>query len=524
MDPQTRSKGFSPQEQIISVLPAATAGVLLLAATVVMGLRDIPTENSVARAALLAYGILGSVYLVLFHLLYLPTQARKSTYAWMNAIVSGTALGALHRIVPESMSFLLGMLLVAAVISSATVAGRRPSYLLLVIASITAASLHRAAGQSTETWFYDLGVFTIGIVAIETIVQLRDLPRRQIRRLEAINEFSRSISSTLEMRRVLDLLSTTMRGTLEADTYFFGVKENDRLRFHLLYDDKEAFEDACVDLAGTLSGWVMEHDKGLFLPDLRREVKLPGVRQVLIGQERTSLSWMGVPVRSPNVMGVMGIASYKPHAFHEDDMELLSSMAGHAALALDNAARHASVEEQSLLDSLTGAYNHGHFLLLLAQMGTAAKQQGGCLSLIMLDIDRFKMYNDRYGHLAGDDVLTSLCAGIRKHLKRADAVGRWGGEEFAIALPMTRGEQAVVVAQRIRTTMASVRITSLREKTFPAPTISQGIAEFPSEADDVMRLVDVADHRLYVAKVRGRDQIEPPATHWSTVGKSRGSP
>jgi diguanylate cyclase (GGDEF)-like protein len=210
----------------------------------------------------------------------------------------------------------------------------------------------------------------------------------------------------------------------------------------------------------------------------------------------------------------MAIASYRPNAFHRSDMELLSNMARHAALALDNAFRHAQVEEQSYLDSLTGAYNHRHFLLLLAELGDEALRSGNPLSLIMLDVDHFKQYNDRYGHLAGDAVLRALCHTIKSHFKRTDVLGRWGGEEFSIALPNARGDQARQVADRVRATMATLEISGLQEKTFPAPTVSQGIAEFPVEVQDVIGLVDLADHRLYVAKERGRDQVEPSHSHW----------
>jgi diguanylate cyclase (GGDEF)-like protein len=257
---------------------------------------------------------------------------------------------------------------------------------------------------------------------------------------------------------------------------------------------------------------VIRNNKGLFLPDLRQDVDLPGVRHVIIGKDRTSLSWMGVPVHGGIVSGVMAIGSYRPNAFHQSDMELLSNMAGHAALALDNAFRHAEVEEQSYMDSLTGAYNHRHFLRLLAELGDAARDSGEPLSLIMLDVDHFKQYNDRYGHLAGDAVLRALCHTIKSHLKRTDVLGRWGGEEFAIALPNARGHQARQIADRIRGTMATLEISGYQDKTFPAPTVSQGIAEYPSEVQDVIGLVDRADHRLYVAKERGRDQVEPGPT------------
>ncbi len=135
----------------------------------------------------------------------------------------------------------------------------------------------------------------------------------------------------------------------------------------------------------------------------------------------------------------------------------------------------------------------------------------------MLDIDYFKQFNDTYGHLVGDRILNSLCIAIRQHIKQGDAVGRWGGEEFVISLPNATGEQALQVATRISETMATLRVEDREQRTIPVPTVSQGIAVFPHEVDEIYRLIDLADRRLYVAKERGRNQIEPEINHWSKI-------
>ena len=127
----------------------------------------------------------------------------------------------------------------------------------------------------------------------------------------------------------------------------------------------------------------------------------------------------------------------------------------------------------------------------------------------MLDIDYFKQYNDTFGHLVGDRILMILCTSIRHHIKQTDAVGRWGGEEFAISLPGASSAEALRVAERIRQTMLSLQVEDRNQKTIPVPTVSQGIAVYPQEADEIYRLVDLADHRLYIAKSRGRNQVEP---------------
>jgi len=229
---------------------------------------------------------------------------------------------------------------------------------------------------------------------------------------------------------------------------------------------------------------------------------------IIIGKEKTSLSWMGVPMRGTHVDGVMAISSYHPNAFDRGDLELLSTIAQRAALALDNTYHHALVQKQAQLDSLTNVYNHGYFIQTLREQAQICRTKNQPVSLIMLDIDHFKQYNDNFGHLIGDEVLISLCDIICSHIKNTDAVGRWGGEEFCICLPNADQEQSMQVAQRIRESMASLKIRNTEQMTVPIPTVSQGIAIFPAETEDVTKLIDLADKRLYIAKERGRDQVE----------------
>ena len=161
------------------------------------------------------------------------------------------------------------------------------------------------------------------------------------------------------------------------------------------------------------------------------------------------------------------------------------------------------MEERARLDSLTGVLNHGSFLATLKEQAEKALASGNPLSLIMLDVDYFKKYNDTYGHLAGDKILTALCNTIRGHIKNTDTVGRWGGEEFCISLLNAEAAHAQVVATRISNSMRELKISDRDGRTIPAPTVSQGIAIFPLETDDIFKLIDLADQRLYIAKNRG---------------------
>jgi diguanylate cyclase (GGDEF)-like protein len=458
---------------------------------------------------LLGFGLFGIAYLLILNLLIIPHPRFGPAFGWWNSFLTSLGLVIVSYSVSEGLNAYVGVLLVLAVITSSIIADRGPSYALIVLVTAGTLAVHLELIASVRQWTLQLGMAIMAIIILETLHQLKSLSRGQIRRLETIASFTRHISSTLDTRQVMALLSAAFQNAVEADTYFVGVREGDQLRLELCYDDGEYFDNQRVRLEGSLSSWVLENQRSLFLPDLRKEVELPGVRLVLVGKHKTSLSWLGVPMRGASVDGIISIGSYRPNAFDRGDLELLNTLAQHAAQSLDNTYEHEQVELRSQLDSLTGLYNHGSFLALLKAQLEAAALESRPLALMMLDVDNFKQYNDRYGHLVGDSVLEALSSTMRQHVKNTDAVGRWGGEEFVISLPNADAEQAQLVALRIQDTMAVLTVQDPDQKTIPAPTVSQGFALFPQEAHSLVDLIHLADRRLYVAKARGRNQIEP---------------
>jgi diguanylate cyclase (GGDEF)-like protein len=217
---------------------------------------------------------------------------------------------------------------------------------------------------------------------------------------------------------------------------------------------------------------------------------------------------LGVPLLLENrLLGIIAVTSYAPDMFDRQDQLLLMQIAHQASLSIDNARHHQDVERQARLDSLTGVSNHSHFIQQLYQEQGICSEQQKPLSLIMLDIDYFKQYNDTYGHVVGDQVLKLTVQAIQSHIKKTDIIGRWGGEEFAILLPNATTAQANMVANRIRNTLSQLPLADNEGKPIPKPTISQGIATTPVHTDDVDNLVIIADRALYRAKEKGRDQV-----------------
>jgi diguanylate cyclase (GGDEF)-like protein len=502
----------SPEVQRF-ILPMTLSSIALMTGIILEGL-FIPSSFS---PGLIVYGLIIILGTISNHFVIVRTADFRETYGWLNAILSGIGLGLLPYILPLQLNEVAYILIPFGVIAAAIVSGRQYAYTILLIILISNLTYIFGTPASFPGILKFGAPFIVSIIITEAMLSIKDTTQQNIRRLETINIVSPQIMLSLDTEQTISLLDVTIQETLEADTYFIGLLRDNEIHMDLFYDDGQYYNGARVPVEGTLSGWVIKNQKELFLPDLRKEVELDGVGLFVVGKEKTSLSWMGVPLTAPNVKGVISLGSYRPNAFDSADMELLSSLGQHITLALDNTIRHAQVEEQARLDSLTSVYNHGYFLKKLSEQAAESSLTHIPLSLIMLDIDFFKQYNDTYGHLVGDRILKTLCAAIRHHIKQSDAVGRWGGEEFIISLPGANGLQAAQVAQRIGQTMAALRIEDREQRTIPVPTVSQGIALYPAEADEIYRLIDLADRRLYIAKERGRNQIEPAISHWENV-------
>jgi len=369
---------------------------------------------------------------------------------------------------------------------------------------------HKKREPFTQQKIDFLQTLTSQVAAIINNAQLFQEAQHQAKRLEAVNRVATAISSTIELENLLELIYEQLSKVTPSDTYYVGLydSEEDVLEIHIMIDKGERFPRFSLPRDKGWARWVIQNRQPLLIRHFSTGKDQTPIEPIVIGYNQPSESWLGVPLLAgERTLGLIAIASYSPNAFDEGDKLLLSNVATQAALAVDNARQHADVKEQARRDSLTGVYNHGYLLTLLNEAIEHGKNEGTPVSLIMIDIDYFKEYNDQYGHVLGDQVLQMGIQAIQSNVKKGDIVGRWGGEEFAIVLPGATLEQAYGVAKRIQMSLASIKIFDKTGKPIPPPTLSQGIASFPQHADDIAKLVDIADMALYRAKNLGRNQI-----------------
>ena len=201
------------------------------------------------------------------------------------------------------------------------------------------------------------------------------------------------------------------------------------------------------------------------------------------------------------------------HVFGTREKEFASALAALAAVAIENAGLHARLEEAAITDGPTGLYNHRYFYERLGQEVARTWRYGLPLSLLMVDIDDFKRFNDRHGHRAGDALLRGVADVLREATRcKVDLAARYGGEEFAVMLPATVAdgvsgrETAGMVAERLRERVAGASFGWGQAP--PVVTVSIGVAGLRVDEPSAEALVQAADAALYRAKELGKDRVE----------------
>jgi len=334
--------------------------------------------------------------------------------------------------------------------------------------------------------------------------------QRAAREMESLYHIGLATSSSLDIHAVLRQIADQVQRVMELDSMvlaLYNMKQG-TLDFMIQREGGKDFPREVLPLSEVgASGWIITSQTPLLVRDWDREIhNLPFVDKNQIGD--AVQSYVGVPLTINNrIIGVLSVQKREAYAYDDDHLRLLTAIAAQAALALENANLHNAARQQALRDSLTGAYNHAALLARIDQAVRQARQAGRPVSLIMLDIDMFKGYNDTYGHVAGDTVLRAVVRAITQNIKLGDSVGRWGGEEFGVLLPGANREAALRVAARIRATLVAIQMPEQRGGRLPVPTVSQGVASYPAGATTTPELVDRADAALYQAKEQGRDRI-----------------
>jgi diguanylate cyclase (GGDEF)-like protein len=313
------------------------------------------------------------------------------------------------------------------------------------------------------------------------------------RQLLAVNE---RLLSTLDPSGVLELIADSLKAVVAYDALTIYRVDNERgVRRPVIARDRfaEVILGYEAPLGSGITGWAVEHHEAVLANDA-----LSDPRSFLIpGTPSEDESLIVVPlIAEGEVLGTLNIGRMGKEESHfsQNEFELTKLFAAQAAIALRNAETHGEVKVRAEHDALTGLRNHGSFQRELGATIDAAGDRR--FALLMMDLDRFKTYNDTLGHPAGDLLLARVARAIEASIRTSDGAYRYGGDEFAVILADSGRAGADEVAERIRTSIESLR----PDPSGPETSISIGLACYPDDGATKDALVETADSALYLAK------------------------
>ena len=343
--------------------------------------------------------------------------------------------------------------------------------------------------------------------------QLFEEEERHAEEMTSLYEIGLTITSGLDLNHVIQKLNQLVKTIADVSIFYLALYDPENRMMEFPFYEREGEEIAIpernADKEPGLTGMIINNRKILYIPDLLSKAaknyknyadqskRIPG---------DAARTYLGIPlILGDKILGVFSIQSNKKDAYSNEQIRLMETMATQASIAIDNARMFARMEELAVTDSLTNVFNRRHTFQLAEKEIARALRYEKDLSLILFDIDKFKNVNDTFGHLSGDKVLREITDIGKSILRSVDIFGRFGGEEFIVFLPETKISDAVLVAERIRSAVANLRVKN--EKGEIQVTLSLGLTHLTKKRDSLPELLETVDQALYKAKREGRNCV-----------------
>ena len=343
-------------------------------------------------------------------------------------------------------------------------------------------------------------------------------------RLKVLYQATHAISASLDMEQLYDSILAAVEKVMPCDDFIidgYDEQTNEIMPIYAVeFPRKRVLTEKYLADHG-MAGKIV-HTRNPILLNSLDDMDSSGIDFELYGSAPTdpTQSILAVPMLLyGKVVGMISAQSYKENAYTREDQYLLELLAAHAAIAIENARLFAKAQQLADIDTLTEVLSRRKFYELAEREFSRSMRYKKPLSVIMLDVDEFKKFNDRFGHKVGDLVLRMVATQCKLSLREVDIFGRLGGEEFVAALPDTDLKHAVMVANRLRKVVEEVDLTEAEnlfelvtsdtsKKEALKVTVSVGVATCDDEScKNIEVVIDHADRAMYSVKYAGKNQI-----------------
>jgi len=319
---------------------------------------------------------------------------------------------------------------------------------------------------------------------------------------EELYGISRKLARARKIDEVFETVYASCSGILPVSTMVITLaKQNESAVVSVHGEGLRSIARKTFAHADSLVGWVIENKKYLTFPQKERKRNVFGRQIELTGDGSLALFPLSWEARVLGTCCLVISSPKSPSLFHIRLIQVILNMAVVSFMGIRSTIQ---LKRQAVTDSLTGLYNRRSFTKALGRMSEHADRYAEPISLLMIDIDRFKTVNDTYGHATGDTVIRAVADTIVSSIRKVDVAARIGGEEFSVILPVSSKKSAFATAERIRKAIKKRRIP--HGKTFISVTVSIGVATRFNTGMPPDALVKEADRYLYDAKEAGRDR------------------
>lgn len=334
--------------------------------------------------------------------------------------------------------------------------------------------------------------------------------QRRNRELEALNTIASTAGFAVDAGQLAATCIASLSSVLgmEVLTIYLWDQSAQELVLSAQQGTPTAFASKIgrLKIADTPIGSVTQIGQPVIIDDVATDPR--GQQPLLCKVGISSIVSMPLEFRG-QLLGVMNVASRRQHSFSKDEVRFISAMADSVALAIDNERTRQKLEQAAVRDTLTGLYNRAELLRRLRGEVKRAIQGGQPVSLLLLDIDDLEKVNERFGRHIGDQVLHRWAAQVSQMVREYDIVGRYGGDEFVVVMPLTAAKEACDSAVRMQSALApAVSLPMALAKAVPNLSLSIGVAALPEHAIEPENLIECANRAMLFAKAKGGNRVQ----------------